>query len=123
LLAAASLGCNRPRKLDSLTPGAGQGFRAAQHRRNAVPEPSAAEDGEQVFLANCTGCHGKNADGDTPAGRVWHVPDLRSPQVQAQADQQLTEIIRQGKGRMPAWGGLLSPVDIEHLLAYVRTLK
>jgi len=80
------------------------------------------EDGHALFLANCTGCHGKNADGNTPAGKAWSVPDLRSQQVQAMSDQQLTQIIRQGRGRMPAWGGLFSPIDIEHLLTYVRSL-
>ncbi len=75
-----------------------------------------------MFLQNCTPCHGKNADGDTPAGRTWNVPNLRSQQVQSLSDQQLQQIIRQGRGKMPAWGGLLSQMEIDHLLAYVRSL-
>jgi cytochrome c6 len=124
LLITAGLGCNSSQKLDSLTPGAGSVPAAAQQRRSiAAEEPSPADDGHQIFLANCTGCHGKNADGDTPAGHTWHVPNLHSVQVQSQADPQLLTIIRQGKGRMPAWGGLLSQIDIDHVLAYVRTLR
>jgi len=84
---------------------------------------SPADDGRQIFQANCAACHGKQADGNTPAGRTWHVPDLRSPQVQSLGDQQLLEIIRNGQGKMPAWGGLLSPIDLAHVLAYVRTIK
>jgi mono/diheme cytochrome c family protein len=115
--------CNNPRKLDSLTSDVQSVPAAAQSRTAIAAEPSPAEDGHQVFLANCTGCHGKNADGDTPAGRAWHASNLHSPQIQAQADGQLLEVIRGGKGRMPAWQGMLSPLDIDHVLAYIRTLK
>jgi mono/diheme cytochrome c family protein len=116
-------GCNGPRKLDSLTPEAQPAPVAARQQAAATAEPSPVEDGRLVFLANCTGCHGKNADGDTPAGRNWHAANLHSPQVQTQLDGQLVTIIRGGKGKMPAWGGLLSPLDIDHVLAYIRTLK
>jgi len=84
---------------------------------------TAAEDGQNLFLANCAGCHGHNADGNTPAGRAWHIPDLHSPQAQSMSDQQLMQIIHAGRGKMPAWGGLFSQVDIEHLLAYLRSLR
>jgi mono/diheme cytochrome c family protein len=124
ILLTAGPGCNGPRKLESLTPDSQAAPAAAwQQKKPAAPAISPADDGRLVFVANCTGCHGKNADGDTPAGRVWHAANLHSPQVQSQADAQLLEVIRGGKGKMPAWEGLLSPLDIEHLLAYVRSLK
>jgi mono/diheme cytochrome c family protein len=93
------------------------------HAATMAPEPSAADDGREIFLANCANCHGRKADGDTPAGRAWHVPDLRSAQVQKLSDQQLLQIIRDGKGKMPPWNGLLSSIEMAHVLAYVRTLK
>ena len=116
------IGCSNNREIQSLTPVAENSARPA-----ATPAPAAqstaAEDGRNVFIANCTGCHGKNADANTPAGKAWHVPDLHSAQVQSMGDQQLLQIIHEGRGKMPAWGGLLSQTDIENVLAYVRSLK
>jgi mono/diheme cytochrome c family protein len=118
-----AVGCSNPRTIDSLTPTSpsSQPAHRTASQLNAAPTP--IEDGREIFLANCVGCHGKNADGDTPAGRNWHVPDLRSPQVQSLADPVLRQILREGKGKMPAWGGLLSQTDMDHVLAYVRSLK
>jgi mono/diheme cytochrome c family protein len=115
--------CDSRRTVESLTPTASQPTSAAPRRVAAASAPSPVEDGHQIFVANCLGCHGKNADGDTPAGRAWHVPDLHSPPVQALSDEQLLIVIRNGKGKMPAWGGLLSQIDLAHVLAYVHSLK
>jgi mono/diheme cytochrome c family protein len=115
--------CDRRSTVESLTPAADRRPAATGRSATAMPELTPAQDGRQIFVANCTGCHGKNADGNTPAGRAWHVPDLHSPPVQKMADQQLLEIVRHGKGKMPAWGGLLSQIDMDHLLAYIRSLK
>lgn len=93
-------------------------------RPSAAPAPpTPADDGRDLFLTNCTGCHGRNADSDTPAGRLWQVPRLRSAAVQRATDAQLLEIMRKGKGKMPAWGNVLSGIDLDHLLAYLRSLK
>ena len=108
------LGCNDSRTAQPLNSPA---------RPRAAITLSAAEDGRQIFEANCAPCHGRNADGNTPAGRTWRVPDLHSQQVQSLADEQLLEIVRNGKGKMPAWGGLLSQIDITHVLTYVRTMR
>jgi cytochrome c6 len=95
----------------------------AKPSSHSVAPVTPLEDGHGIFMANCTPCHGRNADGDTPAGRTWHVPNLHSPQVQSADDQVLLQIIRQGKGKMPAWGGLLSQTDMEHVLVYIRSLR
>jgi cytochrome c6 len=117
-----TLACSNSRRLEHLTPVDEQ--RAAPGTaRPVLVELTPAEDGRQIFLGNCIGCHGKSADGNTPAGRAWHVPDLHSLEVQARSDQQLLDIIRNGKGKMPAWNGLLSSIDIDNVLAYLRTLK
>jgi mono/diheme cytochrome c family protein len=122
-LAMLPTGCNRPRSVENLAPPASPARTSSAAYPAATPEPSAVEDGQNIFLANCTGCHGRNADASTPAGRAWHVPDLHSAVVQQTSDAQLLQILRDGKGKMPPWGGLLSPIDLNHVLAYVRTLK
>ena len=95
--------------------------RGATRPRAAPPTP--VDDGRDIFLTNCTGCHGRNADSDTPAGRLWQVPQLRSTAVQRATDAQLLQIMRKGKGKMPAWGNVLSGIDLDHLLAYLRSLQ
>lgn len=121
-LTLLAVGCSNPRTIDSLTP-ASPSSQPARTATQLNPVSTPVEDGREIFQTNCVGCHGKNADGDTPAGRNWHVPDLRSTQVQSLGDPALRQILREGKGKMPAWGGLLSQTDMDHVLAYVRSLK
>ncbi len=93
--------------------------------------------GERAYQANCASCHGTNgegqpnwqsrrADGTLPApphdasGHTWHHPD-----------EVLLEIIRRGgqavyggaglKSGMPAFGGQLTDVEIEAVLAYIKS--
>jgi mono/diheme cytochrome c family protein len=115
-------GCGGKRTVESLTENSPADTARRISQSSAAQPVSPAEDGRSIFVANCLGCHGKNADGNTPAGRAWRVPDFRSQTVQANSDARLLSIIREGKGKMPAWGQLLSQTEIEHLLAYVRSL-
>ena len=122
VVTAGLSGCDSRRKVDSLTPEASP---ALQPSRQQAPagEATPVEDGRSIFVATCIGCHGRNADGDTASGRAWHVPDLRSAQVQALSDEQLLQVMRTGKGRMPAWNGTLTETELAHTLAYIRSLK
>jgi mono/diheme cytochrome c family protein len=113
----AMAGCSDSRKVETLDQPAGSDSTAQTEPVNPVV------DGRRIFLENCTGCHGKNADADTPAGRAWKVPDLRSGRVQALSDDQLQQILRHGKGRMPAWDGLLSQREFDRLVVYIRSLS
>jgi mono/diheme cytochrome c family protein len=48
---------------------------------------------------------------------------LGSADVQKTADADLTKVITDGKGKMPAYKGKLSADEIKALVAYIRTLK
>jgi mono/diheme cytochrome c family protein len=124
--------CDSRAKVDSLTPPPASRETNVQSSLTpagnvttqlASSDSSAVEDGRSLFLANCIGCHGRNADGNTASGKAWRVPDLRAAQVQSRNDQQLLQIMRSGKGRMPGWNGILAESDLQHLLAYIRSLK
>jgi mono/diheme cytochrome c family protein len=39
------------------------------------------------------------------------------------SDAQLSDVITNGKSKMPAYGKSLKPDDIKGLVAYIRTLK
>jgi len=82
----------------------------------------AAENGHDLFKAKCSMCHGEDGSGNTPIGQSMKARDLASPEVQAQSDQQLSDIIRNGKGKMPAVGKDLSDEQVRELVAFLRKL-
>jgi mono/diheme cytochrome c family protein len=84
---------------------------------------AAFADGAAVYKAKCAMCHGATGAGDTPVGKTMKVPPLASPDVQKKTDAELTTVVTDGKGKMPANKGKLSPDDIKAVVAFVRTLK
>ncbi len=82
----------------------------------------AEADSAKVFKANCALCHSANGSGDSAAGKALKAKDLRSPEVQAKPDAELTEVIGKGKGKMPAFGAKIQPEDLKELVQYVRQL-
>jgi cytochrome c6 len=82
---------------------------------------AAAEDAKSLFRENCAICHGVNGGG-TDTGKKLNVLDLRSPEVQKETNEQLTEVILKGKNKMPGYEGKLSDEQIKKLVAHIRTL-
>lgn len=60
--------------------------------------------GEQVFLQNCTGCHGPDRRGNAAA----NIPSLVDVKQRLTRDQAL-EVITKGRGVMPSWAFLTEP--------------
>ena len=83
----------------------------------------AVAGGADLFKAKCAMCHSADGSGSSAMGKRFGVRDLRSPDVQGQSDARLTEIITNGKDKMPAFGARLSGDDIQNLVAYIRGLK
>jgi mono/diheme cytochrome c family protein len=85
--------------------------------------PAQAQDaGAALYKTKCAACHGADGKGDTAAGKANKIRDLGSTEVQAQSDADLTTIITNGKGKMPAYGKSLKPDQVKDLVAYIRTL-
>lgn len=82
----------------------------------------AQSDGEKLFSARCTLCHAADGSGSSPTGKALKAKDLKSEEVQKASDEDLTTIITNGKGKMPAFGKKLKPEEIQALVVYVRTL-
>jgi cytochrome c6 len=78
-------------------------------------------DGAGDFKAKCAMCHGADGAGSTPTGTALKVRDLGSSAVQAQTDAQLTDIVTNGKGTMPAYKGKLTDDQIKGLVAFIRS--
>jgi len=74
--------------------------------------------GEATFKAKCAGCHGADGKGKD----VMKTRDLASADVQSMSDADLSGIITNGKGKMPAYKSL-TPDQVKDLVSYIRSLK
>jgi cytochrome c6 len=83
---------------------------------------SVRADGAGDFKAKCAMCHGADGTGSTATGKALNVRDLASSDVQSQSDAQLTDIVTNGKNKMPAYKGKLTDDQIKGLVAYIRGL-
>lgn len=85
--------------------------------------PALFADGGATFKAKCAMCHGPDGAGQTSMGKTLKLRDLGSPEVQKQTDADLTKLVSDGKGKMPAYKAKLSADEIKEVVAFVRTLK
>jgi len=74
--------------------------------------------GEATFKAKCAGCHGADGKGK----QVMKTRDLASADVQNMSDADLSAIITNGKGKMPAYKSL-TPDQVKDTVAFIRSLK
>lgn len=84
---------------------------------------SLADSGADTYKAKCAMCHGADGKGDTSMGKMMKIRDLGSAEVQSQSDADLTNIITNGKGKMPKYDGKLTADQIKDVVKYIRTLK
>jgi len=82
--------------------------------------------GEKVVTDRCVLCHGTSGKGDGPGGAALN-PKPRNwtdhTYMGTRTDDQLYDVIFNGKGAMPAWGkqGILQPNEIRSAILKVRT--
>jgi cytochrome c6 len=76
---------------------------------------------EALYKSKCAACHGADGTGSA-MGKKMGAHDFTSADVQKMSDAELTDIITNGKNKMPKYGSL-KPEDIKGLVAYIRTLK
>jgi mono/diheme cytochrome c family protein len=87
----------------------------------AIPTSVRAQgDAEKIYKTNCVLCHGADGSGNSPSGKALKAKDLKSDEVQKISDADLTTVITNGRGKMPAFGKKLKPEDIAALVAYIR---
>ena|SRR5689334_4077147 len=86
------------------------------------PAVSALADAEANYKAKCAGCHGPDGSGSTPAGKAMKVRDFHAPEVQKETDAELTDIMANGKNKMPKYADKLKDAEIKELVAYIRGL-
>jgi mono/diheme cytochrome c family protein len=88
----------------------------------AAPKDDAAKqqaNGQQVFLERCMMCHSVNKDQVMTGPSLWSEMN-RSPHRKTAA--QIRIILRDGKGKMPPMKTVLTPEQIDDVLAYLHSL-
>ena len=83
--------------------------------------PAGAQDASATFKSKCAGCHAADGTGSA-MGKKMGAHDFTTADVQGMSDAQLTDVITNGKNKMPKYGSL-PPEQIKGLVAYNRTLK
>lgn len=71
-----------------------------------------------VYQKHCAKCHGKNAE-----GRHFGGPSLRSDKVNSASNEDLRNIIGNGKGHMPKYADKLSAEEIDALVKQIKALS
>jgi mono/diheme cytochrome c family protein len=82
-----------------------------------------ANSGKIVYNKACRSCHGADGTPNPAVAKMFKVDikDLKSADVQAMSDDDLTKIITDGKGKMkPVPSAASSAPDV---IAYIRTWK
>jgi cytochrome c6 len=85
----------------------------------ALGLPAVAEDAAALYKSKCQVCHGPDGKGSAAGLKMGAKPfsDLK------ESDQELLELTKNGKGKMPAYKGKLTDDQIKELVKYIRTLK
>ena len=105
LLLPLAIGCG-----EKETDTAGPAIEETDVITNPPPPDEPVTEGQVTFENSCSGCHG--ADGDSGSS-----PQLSSV-VPPLSDEELTDVIVNGKGSMP--GGLVQEADVPALVSYLR---
>lgn len=72
-----------------------------------------AAAGAEVYAENCASCHGERM---ISTGAAFDLRKL-GPDERERFNTSVTE----GKGQMPAWGGMLTDEQFDELWAYIRS--
>jgi mono/diheme cytochrome c family protein len=76
-----------------------------------------ASPGAAVFANNCARCHGADAGG----GLGPQLSDGKAKKAFPNASAEVA-FVTEGKDGMPSFGGVLTPTQIQQVVAYTRTL-
>ncbi len=85
--------------------GCGKAAGEVQESDQPPPTPAAA----QVFAAQCAGCHGDQGQGARG-------PAIKPSQL---SEQELFDVIADGRGDMPAFRGRLAESEVQALIAFL----
>lgn len=84
----------------------------------ALPQFATAQSGADTYKAKCAMCHGADGSKTTMGSKP-----LNGTDVQKMSEADLTSVVTDGKGKMPAYKGKLTDAQIKDVVSYIKTLK
>lgn len=85
----------------------------------------AAADGKALFGMKCSSCHGKDGKGNPAMAKMFKVEpsalDMTSAATAGKSGTDLAAVIRDGRGKMPAYKAKLSDGEIASVAAYLKS--
>ena len=75
-----------------------------------------------TFKQKCATCHGPDGKADTPAAKAMKVRSFADPEVAKMTDEEWTDAIQNGNGKMPKFGATMYAEEIKAMVAYCRSL-
>jgi len=91
------------------------------------PTPASQERAKKMYAMDCAVCHGANGDGKTELAKDMQLTalDWTDPKALAgKSDQELYDIIRKGKDKMPAEdANRAKDAEVWNLIIYIRRLS
>jgi mono/diheme cytochrome c family protein len=79
--------------------------------------------GADTFKVKCQMCHGADGTANTPAGHAIKAASFKTPSIIQTPDADLIAIVKNGKGKMPAFAGKLTDDQMKAAVAYIRILQ
>lgn len=99
---------------------------AAGQKNPVKPTDKSQARAKEIYGADCALCHGDNGNGktDVASGMGVSLKDWSDPKTLAdRPDQDLFNVIRNGKGKMPAEeAGRAKDDEVWNLIIYIRNL-
>jgi mono/diheme cytochrome c family protein len=90
----------------------------------SLSAPAFAQNaGADTYKAKCAMCHGADGLGTTPAGKAMKAASFKDPALVNAPDAQLIAAVKNGKNKMPAYGGKLTDDQIKAAVVYIRSLQ
>jgi mono/diheme cytochrome c family protein len=122
-LAVATLWSVKSEADDAATPWVAPA-RAARKKNPIASDAKSIAAGKNVYVAQCTKCHGDAGKGDGPSAKDLNPrpKDLSDKTITDQTDGALFYKITTGRKPMPTFETLISDDDRWNVINYVRTL-
>lgn len=92
------------------------------HLENPVPaETSSVTRGREIFLQNCSACHGENAEGlDAQAVGLEKSPPNLKERIKMHPDGDFFWKIKEGRDEMPSFEEALTGEEIWDVINHIR---
>ena len=134
-----ALGCqkNEAKKSSTSAPATASSKPASAPVKAATPTPKPTsqpaavakaggdvEKGKSHYMRACAACHGLDGSGAQMRTMLPKIGNLTLASTHAKlSDNEMVNLIKKGRGKMPALGKSLTEHQIVQIVAYVRTLK